>query len=142
MCLTLTVQAPEDARPSLEAVARSLPPGALPLQVAVTRQWPWSRTALVRGSISEEGGCACSLLANDADWDGPFWSMRPEVLEPLAQTLEAVGAAMWEGFTAAARWVGDSPRHEQVLSLAELVAIARAGRLGTRTRYRVPPGPR
>jgi len=94
MCLTLIVQAPKAARPSLEAVARSLPPGAPPLHVAVTRQWPWSRTALVQGSISEEGGCACSLLADDANWAAPFWSMRPEVLEPLAQTLEAVGAAM------------------------------------------------
>jgi hypothetical protein len=139
MCLILTVQAPETARPALEAAARSLPPGALRLHVESISRRPWGRTTIVQGSICEEGGCACSLLTDDADWDAPFWSMRPEALDPLAQTLEAVGAAAPEGFTVAALWAGDAPSQEQYVSLEGLIALARAGRLGTRTRYRVSP---
>jgi hypothetical protein len=63
--------------------------------------------------------------------------MRPEVLEPLAQTLEAIGAAVPEGFTLVALWVGDAPSREQLVSLEQLTTIARAGRLGTKTHYRV-----
>jgi hypothetical protein len=139
MCLILTIQALETTRSALEEAARLMPPAALRLHLEPISRRPWGRTTIVEGSICKEGGCACSLLADDADWAAPFWSMRPGVLEPLAQTLEAVGAAMEEEFTVAARWVGDSPPHEQVVSLAELVAVARAGQLGTRTRYRVPP---
>jgi hypothetical protein len=96
---------------------------------------------VVHATISEDGGCACSLLADDADWDAPFWSMRPEVLEPLALTLEVVGAAAPHGFLVAALWVGDAPGEEKVVTLEELVSDTRAGRLGTRARYRVPPRP-
>jgi hypothetical protein len=138
MCLFVTVEAPETTRASLEATARSLPPAALRLSVEPVRRWPRARTIAVRGTITEAGGCACSLLADDANWDAALWSMRPEVLDPLARTLEAVGESAPEGFTAAALWVGDTPRQEPVVSLEQLVAIARAGQLGTRTRYRVP----
>src|SRR5438105_1009161 len=137
MCLVLAVQAPETARPCLEAAARSLPPAALQMDVKPVPRGPRGMEMSVQGTIYERDGCACSLLTDDADWDAPFWSMRPEVLEPLARTLEAVGAAVPEGLMVAALWDGDVPGQEQVLSLHELAAIARAGRLGTRTRYRI-----
>jgi hypothetical protein len=137
MCLVLTVEIPETARSSLEATARSLPPTALLLSVTPRARWPWAGMTSTRGIISEEVGCACSLLADDAAWDAPVWSVRPDV---LAQTLVAVGAAVPEEFTVAALWVGDVPEREEVVTLEQLVAVVRMGRLGTRTRYRVPPG--
>ena len=121
MCLVLTIQAPEIARRMLEATARLLPWSALRLCVEPLPRRPWAKLTSVRGTISEGGGCACSLLADDADWDAPFWSMRSEVLEPLAQTLGAVGTTMPDGFAFAALWVGDAPARERVVSLARII---------------------
>ena len=68
MCLLLTVEAPISALVSLQVAAGSLPSTALGFGVAPFRPWPWTQATSVRGAISEEGGCACSLLADDADW--------------------------------------------------------------------------
>ena len=37
--------------------------------------------------MSEQGGCACRLLTEEAGWGAESWAMRPEVLEPMARTL-------------------------------------------------------
>jgi hypothetical protein len=141
MCLVLAVEAPATARAALEATARTLPTTALRIDVEPLSRRHLRRdtTSTVRATISEAGGCACSLLADDAGWNAPYWSMRPEVLEPLVRTLEAIGEAVPEGFAVAALWVGEAANQEQTVVLEGLTALMRAGRLGTRSRYRVPP---
>lgn len=137
MCLTLTIRAPVAARPQLEEAARSLPASALHLDVEHARRWAWAKPNDIRATISESGGCACSLLADDADWEAPFWSMRPEVLAPLARTLEVVAASDLGEFSIEALWTGEEAEDEQQLCVPELLAHIHAGQLGTKTRYRV-----
>jgi hypothetical protein len=85
--------------------------------------------------VSEQGGCACSLLAEEADWDAESWAMRAEVLEPLARALLALAQGGPDGMTIEALWVGEKPSMEQKVTAQELAALARASRLGTHTRY-------
>jgi hypothetical protein len=139
VCLSLTIKAPMAALASLQALARSPSSELLRLGVEPFRPWPWSPATSARASIIGEGGCACSLLAEDADWDAPFWAMRPEVPEPLAGVLAAVGEAVPDGFSVAALWTGDAAQREQIVSVSELVALAREGQLGNRVCYRVLP---
>jgi hypothetical protein len=141
MCLIVTVRAEANVRPLLESVTRSLPPSALRLDVDHTPCWPWAEPTHVQAVISETGGCACSLLADDADWDAEVWSMRPEVLAPLAQTLAGVGASELDEFTVEALWTGEQPEAERWVSLQETVSLARTGQLGTKTRYHVRDEP-
>jgi hypothetical protein len=77
------------------------------------------------------------LLSEDADWNAEFWSMRPEIRQPLARALEVLTTEGPAQIAVQALWVGDSPREEVHLSAQELVALAAAGRLGTRRRYLV-----
>ena len=142
MCLILWIDAPAAERPRLEEIARSLPAGALRVEVERVPWWPWAKPReRVRATISESGGCACSLLADDADLYAPYWSMRPEALAPLANTVEHLAASGPGGFGLRALWVSDDVEREEGLSVPEMLAVLRAGRLGTRTRYLVghPP---
>jgi hypothetical protein len=41
--------------------------------------------------FSREGGCSCSLMSDDADWNRPVWDFEPEILEPLAKALQTLG---------------------------------------------------
>lgn len=139
MCLTVRFHAAATAQSALEAAVRSLPPTALRFSLEVFPGWRWIKPRFVRGTIYGEGACPCSLLAEDADWDAPYWSMRPVVLEPLAQTLEAVSTAAPQGFRFAAVWEGTVHRKEEIVSVAGLLTRVRASRLGTETCYRVHP---
>ena len=143
MCLILQIDAPAAERPRLEEIARSLPPGALRVEVERVPWWPWAKPReRVRATISEGGGCACSMLADDADLYAPYWSMRPEARAPLASTVEHIAAHGWGEFGLQALWVSDDAEGEEVLSVPEMLAVIRAGRLGTRTRYLVGSSPR
>lgn len=136
MCLSVTIVAPHGFRTQLEAAAASLPPAALRLEVQRESRWPWAGVRPVQAWISEAGGCACSLLTDDAGWDEPFWSLRPEILEPLACTLEAVAAGGVSEFRVEALW-GMEPLEDREVSPGEMSGLARAGQIGTRTRYHV-----
>lgn len=141
MCLILMVRAKASARPLLEAAARSLTPPALRLDVSRAPRWPWVRPTHVQAAVSETGGCACSLLADDAEWDAEFWSIRPENLEPLVRTLAAVATSELDEFTVEALWIGEQAAVERRISFEELLVLVRVGRLGTRTRYVVRDTP-
>lgn len=41
----------------------------LRVDVGHPSRWLWVKDKAARATISEEGGCACSLLSDDADWD-------------------------------------------------------------------------
>jgi hypothetical protein len=106
-----------------------------PLEVRAGHKWPWTKEVPL--TVSDGSGCACSLLADDADWDAVAWSLRPEIRDSLARTIEMFGESLGTEFTFEAIWIGDKVRERQTVDLAELVDLARRGALGTRTRYLV-----
>lgn len=75
------------------------------------------------------------FLTDEADWDAVTWAMAPEGLERLATTLEWLYSELPGEFAFEATR-GEEPI-EKLVSRDELLRIVRAGRLGTRTRYRV-----
>ncbi|MBA2303808.1 MAG: hypothetical protein H0W08_14405 [Acidobacteria bacterium] len=91
----------------------------------------------MRATISEEGACACSLLSDSADWNDETWSMRPEVLDRLATTLEVLARLGPKALFVEALWVGDAARETVSVTPKELAQVARSGKLGTHTRYAV-----
>jgi hypothetical protein len=78
------------------------------------------------------------MLDDDADRHAMTWSMDPDGLERLALTLEWLYDELPGPFTFEATWMTEEPI-EKLVSRPELVRIVRAGQLGTRERYRVPP---
>jgi hypothetical protein len=74
-------------------------------------------------------------LADEADWNALIWAIEPEGLERLARTLEWLYSELPGEFTFETSW-GDEPI-EKLVSRDELLRIISAGRVGTRTRYRV-----
>ena len=120
-------------------------PGAdatLLARVAATSSGAELRVEVRRGALtlSADGGCACSLLGDHADWDAPTWALRPDALEPLARTVEAIGAALGpRPFTVEACWVGDPVRSEVPVTAQGLAERVRANALGQQVRYRVAP---
>lgn len=92
------------------------------------RRGPWWLT------IPEVHG----LLTDEADWNAVIWAMDAEGLERLARTLEWLYSELPGEFTFEATG-GDEPI-EKLVSRDELLRVVRAGRVGTRARYRVPSG--
>ena len=102
-------------------------------------RWPWARQT-ARAVISEAGGCACSLLSDQADWNAETWAMRPEILERLASTLQVLVEEGPPNLSVQALWFGETPGETVRVTAARLVALARASGLGTRTRYELSRG--
>jgi len=135
MCLTLMVSVAAQDRELLERAAREATATGLSVKVEHPPKWPWARQAPVRATISEEGGCACSLLADDADWNADSWAMRPEILDRLAETIRILLEEGPARLTIEALWIGEAPHQTTKTTAAELVALARSSRLGTKTTY-------
>ena len=72
-----------------------------------------------------------------ADWDAEAWSMRPEVLDRLAATLEVLARLGPRGLFVEALWVGETARETVSVTPRKLAEIAKSGKLGTHTRYAV-----
>jgi len=139
MCLILTVAAPASERQELEDAARKAAAAGLRVEMEHPPRWPWARQAPARAVISEEGGCACSVLSDDADWNADAWAMRPEILERLARTLQILGDEGPPTLSLEALWVGEAPIETARVTPSELAELARSSRLGTRTRYELTP---
>jgi hypothetical protein len=137
MCLILTVTAPASDREKFETVSRQPNADGLRVEVEHLSRWPWARERPVRAVVSEAGGCACSLLSDDADWNAEVWAFRDDVLDRLAATLQHLAASVKRGVTVEALWIGDNVKETRSVSAADLVELARKNRLGTRTRYEV-----
>src|SRR5688572_10815065 len=110
MCLMIVATAPLSDREKLETAVRRAAVAGLRVELEHPSRWRWGRERPARAVISEAGGCACSLLSDDADWNADAWAMRPELLEPLARTLEALAEAGLEALAIEALWIGESPR--------------------------------
>lgn len=135
MCLMLIATAEAAERSRLERAARQASAAGLHVTVEHPPKWPWARETPARATISEDGACACSLLSDDADWNATCWSMRPDALDRLAQTLQILVDEGPRRLTIEALWIGETPRDTRRLTRAEFVQLARSSRLGTRTRY-------
>ena len=140
MCLILVASAPSAARERLEHAARKAAAAGLRVEIEHPPRWPWAREAPARVVLSENGGCACSLLSDQADWNADAWAMRPEVLEQLARTLQILVEEGPPNLAVEALWVGETPRETIAVTAAELVTLARLSGLGTRTRYELSRG--
>ena len=81
----------------------------------------------VKGAFwfSVDGGCSCSLMAEDADWNEPTWKLQPSVLERLAAAIQLL-ADEANSFSFQALWAGDRPKSESRVSVRELLRDVRA----------------
>ena len=137
MCLLVEAVCSASDREALEAAAIAASSAGLHVDLDHRSRRPWAQNSPARALISEEGGCSCSLLSDDADWNAETWSMRPDVLDRLALTLELLAMQGPDGLVVQALWVGDEPKNTVSVSPRELADVARLGKLGTRTRYAV-----
>ncbi len=135
MCLTITVEAAATERDRLTAAAANTSGLGLHLQIAHPSKLSWAKSRPVKVSISENGGCACSLLSDEADWNAKTWALRPQIVEPLAKTLEALLQQGPPSVAFEALWAGDRPIEEISLGPSELANVVRTTGLGTKTRY-------
>jgi len=135
MCLFLEAISPSGDRASLQAAAITASSVGLRVDVGHASSSPWAKSKPVRATVSEEGGCACSLLSDEADWNTETWTMRPDVLDRLAATLELLASRGPKDLVVEALWVGDTPNNTVLVTPTQLAEVARSNRLGTRTRY-------
>ena len=132
MCLMLTVRLAEaDSVRTTEIVqAAGLP--------CVPKRW-WSRFAHAHsGALNipgPEGGCGCSFLIDNADWNAPTWDMIPDTLPRLVNILRAIRQHTTAGFSFDALWIGESPAEERHTTFDELIHLVEQSTLHTKTRY-------
>lgn len=133
MCLQLTVRLSDiDSRRATEIAEKATAAGGLP----VTSCRSFFRRRSPELTIAEKPrDCGCSLLAEDAHWDAPTWSMRPEVLPRLATTLAALRHQTTDGFSFEALWGGDDVYHEKRVSPEEMRSVIESGQISTDSRY-------
>ena len=68
MCMTIAARVPSQHRADLLAAAERASESGLDVRVAHPPRWSWARNSEAEAVVSEKGGCACSLLSDDADW--------------------------------------------------------------------------
>jgi len=86
--------------------------------------------------FSRDGGCSCSLLSDNADWNEPVWDLEPEILEPLAKALEVLGEEAG-GFTFQAIWAGDKAETSSESTLPEILQEIRNNQIKNKHVYKV-----
>jgi hypothetical protein len=135
VCLLLTIRLSErDAARAPEIASAAT--AACELEVSACRRLLRRRSRELNICETRQG-CGCSLLADDADWDAPAWSMRPEALPQLGAALAAVRQQTSDGFTFQALWVGETAFHDKHVSPEQMLAIVASGQISTDSRYLV-----
>lgn len=89
----------------------------------------------LRLGISEEGGCACSMLTDEADWNAAFWDIQPEMLPHLADVLSFIAERVVGSFAFEDLWVGEKPKETVEVSPDDLKDAVLKNRIGTKVRY-------
>src|SRR5262245_61266680 len=84
--------------------------------------------------FSRDGGCSCSLMADEADWNAPVWALEPDVLAGLASALQLLYEEAG-GFTFQASWIGDAPDTRERVALRDVLRNARENRIKNRYVY-------
>lgn len=142
MCLLIEVLLPDVPAPAAGRLTRAAAEAGL-LELLAQRQPRGAGGA--RFLVGEpHQGCACSLLGDEADWDAPFYALRPGAVNPLAQTLaflrEHAGPA---GMYVRGTWLSGAlePLGEtsQPAAGSDLFKDLRAARLASSRVYRVRP---
>lgn len=108
----------------IDADALAMPTGAIALERLADRL-----------TISEEGGCACSLLSENAHWDHATWDLRSDVRDALAVTITFVARHLPDGFALQPLWVDDPVTNEVAVTAHDLADRARQNTLQNYTRY-------
>ncbi|HVO02432.1 MAG TPA: hypothetical protein VMT54_09535 [Candidatus Cybelea sp.] len=91
----------------------------------------------IRGDSTIELTAAHDALANNADWNAPYWSMNPDALPQLESEVRTLHKLSASDTLLSALWAGESATERISLSLDDMAAIIRAGKIGTRSQYRI-----
>jgi hypothetical protein len=77
--------------------------------------------APVKGALhfSRDGGCSCSMMSDDADFNAPVWNLEPAVLEGSASALRLL-AEGGNGFSFQALWIGEEPESQSNVEVEDL----------------------
>jgi len=81
------------------------------------------------------GGCACSLLTDEAGFDSPTWQLRLEVLDGLASLVNRIWDTVGGLLTFDALWYAEAPVENRDVTIEELYAIIGNNKIGSKTRY-------
>ena len=79
-------------------------------------RWP----AASAMQVSLDGGCSCSLMSDNADWNHPTWDLKPSVLEGIATALRLLDEEAG-GFTLHAVWIGEEPETRERAPLRDVI---------------------
>ena len=136
MCLFVTVRVQGADAEALEKAAVATSSEGAPMQMGVfkpRRKEP--ELTISAGDGWHGSGCACSLLAETADWNAPTWDMEPRARRDLAQTIDVLARHLPRPFSIEALWDGDPVEREHRVTVVDVVDLANADALGTRDRY-------
>jgi hypothetical protein len=86
--------------------------------------------------FSRDGGCSCSLMTDDADWNASEWALEPSILTGLAAAIRLIYDEAG-GFTLQAVWLGDQPNARERVALREVLKDVRGNRVKNRFVYLV-----
>jgi hypothetical protein len=84
--------------------------------------------------FSVDGGCSCSLMADDADWSDQTWKLESKVLSGLAAACELLDREA-NGFTLQAYWIGERPEARVRVALREVLADIHENRVRNKHVY-------
>jgi hypothetical protein len=82
------------------------------------------------------------LLADDADWDAPTWSMRREELPRLQATLRTLCEGLPGGFEFVASWISEPLDRRAEISCEQLFELAETSSFNGNTLYVIKPAER
>ena len=127
MCLTITVEVAGLSEQELGSLAREVSTGELGFAT--------QGRGLLRRHEPRLAAHGCELLAEDADWDAATWSMTEDGRRRLSDALVRLFEQTAGDVRFAAIFDGDRVEMEEVIGRRELLRIAAAGELGTKTQY-------
>jgi hypothetical protein len=86
--------------------------------------------------VSVDGGCSCSLMGDDADWNAPTWSFDPKVLGGVADALRLLNEEAG-GLSFQATWIGDEVRSQERAAIRDVIADVLNNRIRNKHVYLV-----
>jgi hypothetical protein len=137
MCLLISIEARPDQRERLLAAAELASQNGLRIDVQHASKWSWARERPVLATLTEDGGCSCSLLADDADWNAATWALRPDAVAAVVATLRILLEHGPATLRISALWAGESVECVEAVDRDEFLARILGAGLGTRTAYLV-----
>jgi hypothetical protein len=79
-------------------------------------------------------------LSDQADWNAPYWEFEVGRMYEYCRKLQELFALTGSGFSFQALWVGEKPKHVEVISIEDLVSLLQTNRLRTSAKYMVSKG--